>query len=301
MLKNLKTWGPILIVIAAFLWGVDGILRRELYALPPSVIVFYEHLIGAIIIAPFTVAALRKEKVQKPEWGALFLVSLFSGVVGTLLFTAALGKVYFISFSVVYLIQKLQPIFAITAGALLLKEKVTTKYISWALLALVAAYFVTFKNGYVSFATGSGTITAALLAFGAAVAWGSSTAFSRFGLLRISTTAMTGLRFWLTVPMAFITVYILGNQASLSAVQPWELYRLIAIALSTGMVALWIYYKGLQHTEVRVSTILELTFPLTAVAIDVVYYHNVLAFSQYFAGAILLFAMYKLSKLNQST
>jgi len=76
--------------------------------------------------------------------------------------------------------------------------------------------------------------------------------------------------------------------------------RLLIIALSTGMVALWIYYRGLKTTKASVSTILELIFPLTAVTIDIFLYHSVLKPSQYLAAAILLFAVFKISKLNSS-
>lgn len=300
--KNLKTYGPLLIVIAAFLWGVDGVLRRSLFTLEPTVIVFYEHLLGAIIIAPATFIALSKErkKITTEIWGALFWISLLSGVAGTLMFTAALIKVNFISMSVVYLIQKLQPIFAVSAAVILLKEKINWKYAIWALLAFIAAFFVTFKNGQVLLSTGKGTMTAALLALGAAFAWGSSTAFSRFTLNKISTTLATGLRFFITVPLAFITVLLFKDFHGLSQIDTSQMVRLIIIALTTGMVALWIYYKGLQHTEVRVATFLELTFPLTAVFIDVVYYHNILHWTQYMAALVLLFAMYRISLLNKS-
>jgi drug/metabolite transporter (DMT)-like permease len=101
--QAVKTYGPLFIIIAAFLWGIDGVLRRSLFGLPPTAIVFYEHLIGAIIIAPPTIIALSKEKVSIREWGALFWISLLSGVAGTLLFTAALVKINFISMSVVFL------------------------------------------------------------------------------------------------------------------------------------------------------------------------------------------------------
>lgn len=288
------------IVIAAVLWGVDGVLRRSLYSLAPSVIVFFEHLIGAIIIAPATIIALQKEKVTKKEWLVLLLIAIFSGVLGTLMFTAALVKVNYISISVVFLLQKLQPIFAIAAAVVLLKEKIDRRYIGWAILAFISAYFVTFKNGQINLATGAGTVTAALLAVGAALAWGSSTALSRMTVLKLSNTLATGLRFFLTVPLALLTVYLLKDSAGLSTIDTSQMIRFIIIALTTGMVALWIYYKGLQHTEVRVATFLELVFPLTGVLIDVLYYHNILAFSQYLAGAILLFAVYRLSLLNQA-
>jgi drug/metabolite transporter (DMT)-like permease len=72
----------------------------------------------------------------------------------------------------------------------------------------------------------------------------------------------------------------------------------LIIALSTGMVALLIYYRGLKQTPVRVSTILELTFPFLAVIIDVVFYKTVLAPTQYLAALVLLFAMYKIAVLQ---
>lgn len=294
----LATYGPWFIVLAAILWGVDGVLRRSLFVLPPSVIVFYEHLIGALIILPFAIPKFRVETVTKKDWLALSWIALLSGVLGTLLFTAALVKVMFISISVVFLLQKLQPIFAIGAARIVLKEKITANYLFWAALALAASYFVTFKNGVINTTTGHGTAVAALMAVGAALAWGSSTAFSRLTLLHISHTLATALRFCITVPMAFLAVLLLGNLSALRMVNGSEVGRLVLIALTTGMVALWIYYKGLAHTQVKVATILEFVFPLTAVLIDVAYYHNVLAWSQYLAGAVLLFAAYQVSLIN---
>lgn len=299
-MKKLLTYGPFLIVVAAILWGVDGVLRRSLYTLPPITIVFFEHLIGALLIAPFFLPKLWKEKLSRKEWWAILFVSLLSGVLGTLWFTTALAKTNFIPFSVVFLLQKLQPIFTIGTAAIVLKEKVSSKFISWALLAIAAAYFVTFPSGVVDLATGSGTAIAALFAVGAAFAWAVSTAFSRFTLLGHSHTYVTGLRFFLTVPLAFVTLLLLGQSASLTAPTFGDIGRLVIIALSTGMVALWIYYSGLKTTQAKISTILELVFPLTGVFIDIVFFHTVLAPSQYFAAAVLLFAVYNVSKFNKS-
>ncbi len=291
-------YGPFFILLAAVLWGADGVLRRSLYSLPPITIVFYEHLIGALLIAPFFFRAARKERLNRREWAAILWVSLLSGVLGTLWFTTALLKTNFISFSVVFLLQKLQPVFAIGTAALLLKERLQPKYVLWSLVALIAAYFVTFPGGAVNLQTGAGTITAALFAVGAAFAWGSTTAFSRYALLEHSHTLITGLRFWLTAPMALLFVLFMGQAGSLGSPAPAQIGTLIIISLSTGMVALWIYYRGLKRTQAKVSAILELVFPLTGVLIDVVLYRNFLQPSQYAAALALLFAIYQVSKLN---
>ncbi len=290
--------GPTYIVIAALLWGLDGILRRSLQGVPPLHIIFFEHLVGSLILLPAGFAFWGQTKITKKEWGVIALVSLLSGLLGTLFFTAALLKTMFISFSVVFLLQKLQPIFAIGTAHLFLREPISKKYIGWALLALIAAYFVTFPNGIINFATGTGTIVAALLAFGAAVAWGSSTTFSKMALKDHNSTLITALRFWLTTLMAFAVIVISGAFHTVAWPTGSETIRYVIIALSTGMVALLLYYRGLKVTPVRISTILELTFPFVAVLIDVFLYHTVLAPLQYVAGVVLLYAMYRIAGLR---
>lgn len=294
-------YGPLYIFIAAVLWGLDGILRRSLYDLPPITIVFFEHLIGLAIIAPFLWKARSVEKLEKREWCALGIVALLSGVLGTLFFTTALLKVNFIPFSVVFLIQKLQPVFAVAMAWVVLRERPTSNYILWAALALLAGYFVTFPMGAVNFADGGAHITAALFAFAAAVAWGSSTALSRFALLSHSNTFVTGMRFLLTVPIALVFAFMLGASETLMRVTATQYGYLMLIALSTGMLALWVYYRGLRTTPVRISAVVELAFPMTAVVIDYFLYGVMLHWSQYLAAVVLLYAMYQVSALNRES
>src|SRR3989304_8067366 len=132
--KNQSYIGPVLIITAALLWAVDGVIRRNLYSLPPITIIFFEHLIGLIILSPFVLKYVFKTKLSSREWWLVVLIAILSGLFGTLWFTTALGKVHFISISVVFLLQKLQPIFAISTASIFLKEKLDKRYIKWALL-----------------------------------------------------------------------------------------------------------------------------------------------------------------------
>jgi len=298
-MKKIAVMGPALIVLAAFLWAFDGVIRRSLYGLPPISIIFFEHAIGLLILLPFTWRLLKNATLTRREWGYVLLVSFLSGLLGTLFFTTALLKVSFISFSVVFLLQKLQPIFAITTARLFLKEKIEGRYIFWAILALVSAFFVTFPNGDINWVTGKGTIVAAIFALLAAVAWGSSTTFSKIALTQQNPKVITTLRFLLTTIMAFIAIFVLGKHTDFRLPVTSEFWRFFVIALSTGMVALLIYYKGLKSTPVRVATILELVFPVVAIFIDVILYDSVLLVSQYIAGAVLLFTMYRITVLQQ--
>ncbi len=293
-----KINGPILIVVAALLWGLDGILRRTLGGIPPITIIFFEHLIGFVILFPFVWKIVRIEKVAKKDFWLLILVSILSGLLGTLWFTTALLKTAFISFSVVFLLQKLQPIFAITTASIFLKEKFDKVYIKWAILAFVAAYFVTFKNGYINFETGGETIKAALYAVGAAFAWGTSTTFSKMILSRVSHQTTTFYRFLFTFIISLILVLTLGYGSSMASPSLSNYTAFIVIALTSGMVGLFIYYKGLKSTSVHISTILELFYPLVATLIGIFLYNDVLVLSQWVAGIILCFSIYKIARLQ---
>lgn len=286
-------------MIAASLWAVDGIIRRNLYVLSPLVIVFFEHFVGSLLLAPLVAKGFAQEKLTRKEWGAVGIVALLSSVLGTLWFTTALLMTNYISFSVVFLIQKLQPLFAVITARIVLKEKLSKRYAIWAGVALIAAYFVTFPTGIVNFNTGNKTTLAALFALGSAVAWGSTTALSRYTLLKHDDRFITGLRFIIATAMALIAIIFLGQQSALMTLTWPQAFQFIFIALSTGMVALLIYYKGLKTTSVHISTILELTFPLLAVGIDFVLYKKTLSPIQMGAGCILLFAMYTISRLQK--
>lgn len=288
--------GPLFILLAAVLWAFDGVLRRSLFSLPPITIVFLEHVIGLIFLSPWIQQSVKQFlSLRRQDQSLIAWVALFSSVLGTLWFTTALLAVNFIPFSVVFLLQKLQPIFVIGLSVILLKEKMTKQYFIWAGVALIAAYFVTFPGGKVVLSFSDGTLRAAGFALLAAFAWGTSTVFSRMMLAKLPDTTVTTLRFLLASMFAGAMVVAFGKSAALASVTPNQLLTFIIIALSTGMMALWIYYKGLARTPASIATILELVFPMTAVVIDIFVYKTSLAWSQYLAIAVLLLSAYQLS------
>ena len=297
MLKKILGFGPLFVIIAALLWSFDGILRITLYSLPPAVVVFYEHFLGAIVLlflVKFWWGDLKK--MTRKQWIAITIVSLFSGALGTILYTAALGLINYTQYSVVVVLQQqLQPIWAIGTAALLLKEKITKRFLGWAMLALGAAYMVTFKDLTVNLATGSGTITAGVFALLAGLMWGSSTAISKYVLNKVSFMTGTALRFYLAPVFAFLIVGFNRQLPSLFSLNTNQLITLILITFSTGLVALAIYYYGLKKTPARVTTICELVWPASAIFIDYVYFHKSLSLTQILGVIILLYAINKVA------
>lgn len=300
-MKKILSFGPLFVIVAALLWSLDGVLRITLYAIPPAVVVFYEHVLGAIVLLFF----LKKwwsdlRKMTKKEWLAITVVALFSGALGTIFYTAALGLVNYSQYSVVVLLQQqLQPIWAITTAAILLKEKLHKNFLFWALVALIAAYFVTFKDLTVNLGTGKGTLMAGVLALSAGLAWGSSTAISKYVLNKVSFLTGTALRFYLAPIFALFYVVLSRQTPMLFTLNSNQWLTLLIITFSTGLVALAIYYYGLKKTPARVTTLCELVWPASAVLIDYFYYHKTLSMTQIFGIALLFFAIYKVSTVKK--
>lgn len=302
-MQKIRTFGPLFVIIAALLWSFDGLLRVSLYSLPPGVVVFYEHFLGAIFLLLISFKWIGNlKKMTKKEWIAIAVVSLFSGALGTIFYTAALGKINYTQYSVVVLLQQqLQPIWAIGAAAILLKERITKKFLIWAAVAMFAAYFITFKDLRVNFATGEGTIIAALLALSAGFMWGTSTAISKFVLNKVSFLTGTALRFLLAPIFALIFIMGQGQTQALFTLNTSQWMTLLAITFSTGMVALAFYYYGLKKTPARITTLCELVWPASAVFIDFFYFHKVFSVTQILGIVVLLYAIYNVTKPSKKT
>ena len=285
----MKRFSALLIMLAATLWSLDGLLRRQLYSLPPATLVMVEHMVGVLIALPFLPRVWHEyRKMTKRDWLVMLAIVVCASVLGTIFYTAALGKVNYIQYSVVVLLQQTQPIFAVALAALLLKEKLTRRYSLMALVGLVAAYFLAFPGYRPQLAGQTGEVSAALLAMGAALFWGSATVLGKLILKRLSYIAAAIMRFALAIPVAYLVARLTGQTLPLSAITSTQWLYLIGIALSSGMVAFLIYYKGLTNTQAKVSTFAELTWPVSAAFIGLVFLKEVLTPVQIVAAIVLL-------------
>jgi len=295
---NFKWLGVVAILVAAVLWGLDGYIRTILYSLPPLTIIFAEHAIGTVIAVPLLIAFRKKLKpLSKNQKIAITVVALLSGVGGTLLFTAALQQTQYIPFSVVFLLQQLEPFFAIAGAAIFLKEKLNKRFVVLAIAAIIGGYMVSFPNLTVNFATGAGTAIAALMAIGAAAAWGSSTAISKYALKDTYWLQITGIRFGLATLLSGLALLIFPAANAVNQINSQQFNLLVGIAFSTGFVALAFYYFGLQRVRASRTTILELAFPLTAVIAGFLFFdQQALTATQWLGAAILTFASFQISR-----
>lgn len=280
--------GPWYIIAAALLWSADGLLRKSLYSLPPIIIVFGEHALGSLVLLFFAKQWFKELRtMSRHEWLAINLVALFSGLLGTLFYTQALTQVQFAQFSVVVLLQQLQPLWAIVTARIVLRERVSKRFSLWVILALVAAYLISFKTLTINTHTGDHTWIAGVLALTAGLFWGSSTAISKFVLKKVSFITATALRFMLTTAYAGIGIVLLGQSGTIMTIGVPQIQTLVVITLTTGLVALALYYYGLARTPARITTLCELVWPASAIVIDYLWFNQTLSGTQ-IVGIVLL-------------
>lgn len=297
-----KLLGVLLVCFAATLWGLDGVvLTPRLMPLGVPFAILLIHLIPFIGMQPFLWKSYRKLFSMKREgWISLILVALFGGLIGSLAMVKALFMVNFTNLSMVILLQKLQPIFAILLAALILKERITKQFIGYTLIALIGAYLLTFG---LAMPVGA-SLTAGVYALIAAASFGSATVFGKKLLNTLSFTDATYGRFGLTTIFAFIWLLILGSGFPFSQlfvennwIMPtWAI--LLTIAATTGGGAIFLYYYGLTRIKATTSTICELCLPLSAVIFDWLFNKHLLDLWQWVGVLLLLGAIWRITSFR---
>ncbi len=287
--------GALAIMLAAFLWSLDGtFIRPNLYALPAALVVFLEHALGFIILSPFIFLGWRRIKnLTRKDWMAVLWVSLFGGLIGTLMITKAFFAAFGgeTTFATVIILQKLQPIFALLLAGVLLKEKLSIKFYFFAALAIVSAYILAFGSHGVSFDIILNN-KAALFSVIAAFAFGSSTVFGKRLVNHIDFKSASALRFGVTSILALALILTTGELWQINIISAFQWKLLALIVFSSGAVALFIYYFGLKKVSASTATIAELFWPFSAVILDYLINKNVLSTTQIVASIILVIAIY---------
>tara|TARA_Y100001956_G_scaffold80516_1_gene95889 strand:- start:55 stop:984 length:930 start_codon:yes stop_codon:yes gene_type:complete len=290
--------GLLAIITATTLWGFDGVvLTPRLYNLEASFVVMVLHILPFSVMQLFLFRQYKYLKVfDKQDYLALFLVALLGGTIGTLSIVQAMFLINFKNLSVVVLLQKLQPVFAITLATIFLKEKLKKNFFIWALLAVAGGYFLTFEFRLPNFNTGENTSQAALLALIAAFCFGSTTVLGRKFLLNHNFETITFYRFGFTTVILVAYNLILGNFYLFSDVTPQNWIIFVVIMFTTGSAAIFLYYFGLKRVRASLSTIAELCFPVSAIIFDYIFNNSHLTVVQWCSAAVMFFAIFKLGQ-----
>ncbi|MGD9900372.1 MAG: DMT family transporter [Calditrichaceae bacterium] len=291
---------PLFVIIAAMLWGIDGIvLTPSLYGLPVPLVVFVESTVVAVILTPFFIKSFPEFRLLKEkDWLAFIGVALFGGAIGTMAITRALFYVNFVNLSIVVLIQKLQPVFALVLATIVLKEKLPKEFYIWAGLAVFGAYFMTFGLKLPNLDSGDKKSMAALFALVASASFAASTVLSKRALRNVSHESGAYLRFLIASLIMTLIVVSSGEITQIGMVNQKQAFIFLLIAFTTGGPAIFLYYYGLKRISASVATICELAFPLTAIILEYLIRGHIMNTMQWIGVGILFIGIIKVSRIK---
>jgi DME family drug/metabolite transporter len=273
--------GVVLIAIAAAMWGTDPIIRKTMGAsTSATTIVFGEHVVLVALTLPLLLPALRA--VWRAGWRAILCaiaIGAGASAVATILFTEALFHGDFVTPVV---IQKVQPLVAVGAAALILGERARPRFAWFLLPALIGFWLVNQPHPLEPTAKG---LVPIIEATAAAVLWALGTVLGRYLSRDLEFQHVLALRFLFGLVGSAIALPVMGASAWSNG---HDSLLILYLAVVTGLIALSLYYFGLQRTPAMLSSIAELTYPAIAVIAGIYAYNSHLRWSQWLGIAVII-------------
>jgi drug/metabolite transporter (DMT)-like permease len=262
----------LLIAFAAILWVSDAYFRNPLTKhLSASQIVVLEDALVALLLLPFLVRGLPELRRLRPmRWLGVIVIGVGPQALATWLFTKSFAHQVF---AVTYIAQQTQPLIAIALAWIILRERRRPWFWPMAVVGMAGVYLVVFARDPLeplALLQGQGgaaaevRLVAGLEALGAAVLWAAGTVFGRYVLRDLSFRTTTALRFLVALPVLILIVLIESGPAGFTHYRLTDIVpNFLYIAIVPGFLGLLIYYRGLTSTPASLSTIAELTLPVT--------------------------------------
>ncbi len=278
-----------LVLMACLLWALDTLIRYPLSesGINPISIVFWEHLLLSLLFLTINFSFLKRLRtIGKSFWGFVTV-----GCVGSALATVCFTKAFTIlNPSLVIILQKFQPIFAIILARLVLKETVKKGFIFWSLISLVGAFLISYDDLYKlaglkltfdnqEILMGYGLVLVSV------VGWASSTVMSKWlvNLGKTNEDILTGrflFGFFALVPFFF--------SAGQLSIETSTLSQISLMVLISGVLAMYLYYKGLRRISAKTCSLVELFFPFFAVIVNWYFLNATLSYIQILGAFVLL-------------
>lgn len=271
--------GILFVILAGVLWAIDTVIRYPLLFSGVSAerIVFTEHLFLSIIFIPLLLKDAKKIGAIKLSTVFYFIIiGVCGSAIGTLTFTKAF---MLINPSLVILLQKLQPVVAISLASVVLGERIKKEFILWAVVALIGGLLISspdimpglMKMDFSMTLLSKQAIWGYTLAMIAVVSWGASTvAGKKLSGQGYDEIQIMGGRF--VLGLVFMTFYLYYRFGGLSLDWNGTTYgKILLMVLLSGIAGMYFYYKGLKLLSARACALAEMFFPFSAVIINWVF------------------------------
>lgn len=285
------------VILACLLWAADSLIRYPLLmnGVPASAIVMWEHIFLVLIMSPILYKLF--QKVWKASVSELFyfgVIGIIGSAFATLAFTEAFGL---INPSLVILLQKFQPLVAISLAHFFLKERVGKKFLGWAIICFIGGFLISYKDLAPVFSSSwdyetissTKSLRGYFLAIIAVIGWGSATVFGKkLSLDKFNAKEIMSGRFFMGL-LALVPIYFFGTASNQSVPLTGDFFtKIFVLILLSGLLGMFFYYKGLKLLSARVCALAEMFFPFCAVAVNWIFLDAQLTPLQILGGSLLL-------------
>ena len=288
--------GTLFVLLATFFWALDTLIRYPLMemGLTSIQIVFTEHVILVVVMSGWLLS--RKQKLWsfvRRDWPALLVIGGLGSAIGTLAFTQAFSHM---NPTLVILLQKLQPLVAISLAALVLKEHIQARFLLCVGVAFSGSFLLMYDD-LASLLASEGwhyspDVLFRLAGYGltllAVISWGASTVFGKkLALAGYSSDEIMQGRF--VVGFIVLLPFLFLNAPFEQAVSISLGGKIALMVLISGVLGMVFYYQGLARIQSKQSAVAEMGFPVMAGLINWVVLGFALTPLQ-IAGGVLLIA-----------
>lgn len=266
--------GLLFIILGCTLWAFDSLVRYPLVekGIDPTVIVFLEHAFLTLVCLPrLFVGARQVGELRVSEVVSFLIVGGLGSAFATVCFTQSF---LYLNPSLVILLQKFQPVIAVTLAALILKEAVPRPFIIWSSIGLIGALLVSapdlvriWELMQVDPArlASEGAVRGYSLVGLSIVGWAAATVFGKkLSMAGFEPGTIMGGRFFVgLVTLCFLVPW--GPSFVFKDMTDYG--RLLALAVAGGL-AMAAYYQGVKRLPAKLVSICELFFPFMAVILN---------------------------------
>jgi drug/metabolite transporter (DMT)-like permease len=275
--------GPVWIIVAGVLWGFSAFTKKILLVYVDPILL---NILNSLsVCAAFVMIWIRPRELWNSfkRFPLLYcLMAFFGTTIGTTLLYVAIDS---LDLSVASVVGKLQPIFSIVIARIALGERMTAKQLLWSVVAVFGAYLVSIPDPLSLFSTSNTTFWGLLAALVSSLGWAISGVIGRRLTTAPSPPSPGQITFFRYLLGSFFILPLMEPNALASAQIQWSygiplIPTIIFLAIVTTAVPTWCFYKGLSTVSAGYASILELSSPLTAVLLGVVFLREDLSITQ---------------------
>jgi len=273
-LGEIKMAGTFFIMIACFTWALDTLIRYPLLSQGYTTlqIVLFEHVTLVFLTSPLLWRYRHQfRRLNRMEFASLFFIGGVGSAIGTLAFTQAF---HYINPTVVILLQKLQPIVAILAASVLLKEHLQRYFFYWSVIIIGGSVVMIWpdlnalnsKNLH-SVHDNSSVIFGYAFTLLAVFSWGMATVCGRYlSEKKLPSNAIMSGRFF--CGLLVLIVFSAYQRDQIHVISFSAISSIGFMAVLSGLIGMGFYYLGLKNTPAHIATLVEMTFPVFAAIIN---------------------------------